>query len=154
MKTERRTHKIDCAVESEPWYIAKEVVKAHKVTMRELAERMNLSLASVHRLLNRMPNIVHVKMIADAIGVRMIDLFDLDLLEREYLARQQPPVRPSDDRPDETNSDAENAGTPPSKSPFLPTFLRLTGTVDAACVRCPSCHRKLALVELPEQDFD
>lgn len=73
---ERRTSKLSTRNETPSWYIAKRVVRAHGLSYKELAQRLNLSTTTVNNLMNHAPSIIHVKMLADAIGCSFFDLFD------------------------------------------------------------------------------
>lgn len=58
------------------WYVAKRVLKTHNVTYKQMSELLNCSVTAVHDMLNHPPSIVHVKLMADAIGCSFYDFFD------------------------------------------------------------------------------
>ncbi len=73
---ERRTSKFATRTETPSWYVAKRIIRAHGISYKELGERMNLSVTTIHSLVNYAPSIMHVKMMADAIGCSFFDFFD------------------------------------------------------------------------------
>lgn len=73
---EKRTAKIATRTKSPSWYIAKRVARAHGISYKELARRTNLSDTTINNLMNHAPSILHVKILADAIGCSFFDLFD------------------------------------------------------------------------------
>jgi len=58
------------------WYVAKRVLNVHNVTYNDMAEKLGVSVTTVHDLCNYAPNIVRVKQMADALGVSFFDFFD------------------------------------------------------------------------------
>lgn len=73
---ERRTSKLATRNETPSWYVAKRVIRTHGISYKELGQRMNLSVTTIHSLVNYSPSILHVKMMADAIGCPFFDFFD------------------------------------------------------------------------------
>lgn len=57
------------------WYIAEQVVKRSGYSQKQLAEKMGVSVTSVHYMINHPPSIVHVQMLAEAIGCSFFDFF-------------------------------------------------------------------------------
>ena len=58
------------------WYIAKSVVRAKGFSYGQLAEKLGVSVTTIHDICNFPPNVVRVKQLADAIGCTFFDLFD------------------------------------------------------------------------------
>ena len=73
---EKRTTKVLTRKEAPSWFIAKRVARAHGLSYKELAQRMGISENSITHIVNRAPSILHVKMLADAIGCSFFDFFD------------------------------------------------------------------------------
>lgn len=69
------------------WYVAKRVLKLHDITYGELAEKMNVSVTSVHGMVTYPPNVMHIKMMAETIGCSFFDFFD-------FYAEARPDGRP------------------------------------------------------------
>lgn len=72
----RRTTKIKTKGDSPEWYVAKRVLKLHDITYEEMGRRINVSVTSVHDMVNHPPSVMHVKLMADAIGCSFFDFFD------------------------------------------------------------------------------
>ena len=63
------------------WYVAKRVLNVHNVTYNDMAEKLGVSVTTVHDLCNYAPNIVRVKQMADALGVSLEELLGT---QKEY----------------------------------------------------------------------
>ena len=46
------------------WYIAEQVVKRSGYSQKQIAEKLGISVCSVHYMINHPPSIVHVQMLA------------------------------------------------------------------------------------------
>lgn len=57
------------------WYIAEQVVKRSGYSQKQIAEKLGISVCSVHYMINHPPSIVHVQMLAEAIGCSFFDFF-------------------------------------------------------------------------------
>lgn len=69
------------------WYVGKRVLKLHDITYAELAEKMNVSVTSIHGMVTYPPNVMHIKMMAETIGCSFFDFFD-------FSAESRPDSRP------------------------------------------------------------
>ena len=58
------------------WYIAEQVVKRSGYSQKQIAEKLGISVCSVHYMINHPPSIVHVQMLAEAIGCSFFDFFN------------------------------------------------------------------------------
>ena len=66
---------------SPAWYIARDVMKRKGFTYDQLAEKIGMSPSSTFMIVNRAPSILHVKMLADVMGVPFADFFDFSKKE-------------------------------------------------------------------------
>ena len=117
---ERRTTKVATRNETPSWYIAKRVARAHGISYKELAQRMNISATSINHIMNRAPSIIHVKMLADAIGCSFFDFFDFSA---------------ADDTVQATLSAVSTT---------------LTRRPTDNIITCPHCHQQFAIVPVEE----
>ena len=76
------------------WYIAEQVVKRSGYSQKQLAEKMGVSVTSVHYMINHPPSIVHVQMLAEAIGCSFFDFFDFPAPSTESQQESQSHVFP------------------------------------------------------------
>ncbi len=121
---ERRTSKLSTRNETPSWYIAKRVVRAHGLSYKELAQRLNLSATTVNNLMNHAPSIIHVKMLADAIGCSFFDFFDFSA------------------SPESMQTTLSAVSTTLAHRPTDNTFI------------CPHCNQQFAFVPIEENRED
>lgn len=60
------------------WYIAKRIIRSKGFTYGQLAEKLGVSVTTIHDLCNFPPNVVRVKQLSDAIGCSFFDFFDFN----------------------------------------------------------------------------
>lgn len=60
-----------------PWYVAKRALRVHDVTYAQVADKLGVSLATVHNIVNNPPNVMRIKQISDAFNIPLKEFFDL-----------------------------------------------------------------------------
>ena len=61
----------------------KEVIKERGLTVREVADRLNISRIALSQQINGTPKIDTLQRIADAVGVHVLDLFEDDRADKK-----------------------------------------------------------------------
>lgn len=111
------------------WYIAKRIIRSKGFTYGQLAEKLGVSVTTIHDLCNFPPNVVRVKQLADAIGCSFFDFFDFNQASSTNDGATVPDGLPSGSP---VSGDAGAAETP--QSGFT----------------CPHCGQLLFLTTSPE----